>query len=339
MAPMTRNRARPDGVASAAMATYYAQRASAALIITESTHVSPSGIGYSNTPGIYSDAQVAAWAGVADEVHLAGGRIFLQLFHAGRYSHRTLQPGKASPVAPSPIAPSGHAFTPDGPVAFEPPRELSRTEIAQVIDSFRSAATSARLARFDGVELHAASGYLIDQFLRGGSNHRSDLYGGSARNRVRFLVEVTEAVAAVWGASRIGVRLSPLSAVNSMFDANPEETFRTAVDSLNSLGLAYLHIVERVDDPAAGPPFDLGVLRRAWRGPFMVNSGYDFARAAQAVETGRADFVSFGRLFLANPDLPVRLALNAPLNEPDRRTFYSGGDRGYLDYPLLGAPR
>ena len=335
MAPMTRNRSGDDGIPSSAMATYYAQRAGAALIITEATQVSPEGIGYPRTPGIHTHEQVAAWRRITGAVHRRGGRMFLQVCHAGRVSHPSLQPGRRLPVAPSPIAPSGEAMTREGRRPFVTPRELAPREIAALVEQFRSAAEHALAAEFDGVEIHAASGYLIDQFLRDGSNLRGDEYGGSATNRVRLLAEIVEGVTSVWGGDRIGVRLSPLDAFNSMFDLNPEETFGTAVTRLNDFPLAYLHVMERDDSPAAGPCFDIHALHRLWRGPYVVNGGYDFSLAEQTIAEGRADFVSFGRLFLANPDLPVRFARASPLNEPDRATFYGGDDRGYVDYPTL----
>ncbi|ROR32749.1 alkene reductase [Inmirania thermothiophila] len=338
MAPMTRNRA-PDTVPTPLMAVYYAQRAEAGLIITEATQVSPQGVGYPATPGIHTEAQVSGWRRVTQAVHDAGGRIFCQLWHVGRISHPDLQPDGALPVAPSAVRPQGEAFTPQGPKPFVTPRALEADEIPGVIEQFARAAENARRAGFDGVEIHAANGYLIDQFLRDGSNRRTDAWGGPPERRARLLVEVTAAVVEVWGGGRVGVRLSPLNPFNDMRDSNPEATFLCPVRALQRFGLAYLHVTEAgAETPgAAGPAFDLAVLRRAWRGVYVANGGYDPARAAEAVGEGRADAVAFGRLFLANPDLVTRLRLGAPLNEPDPATFYGGGERGYTDYPTLEA--
>jgi len=332
MAPMTRNRAGRDGVPTPMMLTYYVQRASAALIITEATQISPQGVGYPFTPGIHSEQQVHAWQAIVDAVHRLNGRIFLQLFHSGRVSHPTLQPAGALPVAPSAIAPAGEAMTYEGLQQFVVPRALERSDIAGIVREFAIAADHARAAGFDGVEIHAANGYLLDQFLRDGSNQRTDEYGGSIANRLRLLEEVTEVVVAVWGSDRVGVRLSPLNSFNSMQDSYPEATFRSAVLSLNRFSLAYLHLVEEDRSPAAGPHFDLSILRSAWRGVLMANGNYDANRAEAAVASSSADFISFGRLFIANPDLPARLKNGAPLNQPDRASFYGGDERGYIDY-------
>jgi N-ethylmaleimide reductase len=335
MAPMTRNRVGRDGVPTDLTATYYRQRASAALIITEATQISQQGAGYANTPGIHSSEQVAGWKKVTDQVHRLKTHIFLQLFHAGRVSHPTLQPGGALPVAPSPLVPEGYARTYQGPRPFVVPRQLQREEISGIVGQFRTAAQNALAADFDGVEIHAANGYLLDQFLRDGSNRRTDEYGGSVENRVRLLTEVTEAVASTWGNNRVGVRLSPLSSFNSMHDSNPEQTFRAAVERLNSFSLAYLHIVEQDDSPTSGARFDLRELRTVWKNASMVNGGYDRERAEEVLVGEGADFVSFGRPFISNPDLPVRLEKRAPLNQSDRATFYGGDERGYTDYPFL----
>ena len=335
MAPMTRNRVGRDGVPTALNITYYTQRTSAALIITEATQISQQGVGYANTPGIHSLEQVAGWKKVTDQVHRLGSRIFLQLFHAGRVSHPTLQPEGELPVAPSPIAPQGHAMTYEGPQPFVAPRPLERAEVSEIAGQFRTAAQNALAAEFDGVEIHAANGYLLDQFLRDGSNQRSDEYGGPVDSRVRLLNEVTEAVVSIWGSDRVGVRLSPLNSFNSMHDSNPERTFRTTVERLNDFSLAYLHIVEQDDSPASGTSFDLGELRTVWKSASMVNGGYDRERAERALAEGGADFVSFGRPFISNPDLPARLEMGAPLNHSDRATFYGGDERGYTDYPFL----
>jgi N-ethylmaleimide reductase len=335
MAPMTRNRVGRDGVPNDLTLIYYAQRASAALIITEATQISQRGVGYANTPGIHSSEQIVGWQRVTDEVHRQGTHIFLQLFHAGRISHPTLQPGGALPVAPSSLVPEGYAMTYDGPQPFVVPRQLQQGEIPEIVGQFRTAARNASAAGFDGVEIHAANGYLLDQFLRDGSNQRADEYGGSVESRGRLLNEVTEAVVSVWGNDRVGVRLSPLSSFNSMRDSNPALTFRAAVERLNKFSLAYLHIVEQDDSPASGAHFDLRELRTVWKNASIVNGGYDRERAEKALASEGADFVSFGRPFISNPDLPLRLEKGAPLTQSDRTTFYGGDERGYIDYPFL----
>ncbi|MGB6967464.1 MAG: alkene reductase [Xanthobacteraceae bacterium] len=339
MAPMTRNRAGPNNVPVALNATYYAQRASAGLIVTEATQVSPQGTGYPSTPGIHSPEQVAGWKLVTDAVHKAEGRIYLQLWHVGRISHPSLQPGGALPVAPSAIAPVGQAMTYDGMKPFVTPRALETAEIAGIVADYRRGAENAKTAGFDGVELHGANGYLIDQFLRDGSNKRSDRYGGSAANRARLLTEVTEAITGVWGAGRVGVRLSPAAAFNDMADSHPAATFSTAVNELNRFGLAYLHIVEPIagDPVPAGEKPDIRFFRKIWRGALMGNKGYDLARANAVIHDGAADLVSFAALFLANPDLPERLRRGGPFNPPDRKSFYGGSAPGYTDYPAIGA--
>jgi N-ethylmaleimide reductase len=337
MAPLTRNRAGPGNAPTAQNAEYYVQRASAGLIVTEATQVSPQGVGYPGTPGIHSERQVAGWRLVTDAVHAAGGRIFLQLWHVGRISHPSLQPDGALPVAPSAIAPKGEAFTASGPQPFVTPRALETEEIPGIVAQFEHGARLAQAAGFDGVEIHAANGYLIDQFLRDGTNRRSDRYGGSLANRAHLLLEVTEAVAGVWGAARVGVRLSPRSPFNDMSDSDPRATFGHATLALAPFGLAYLHIVEPVGSLPAGTPPLAPDLKAAFDGPLMVNGGYTRALAEAALAAGAADLASFGAAFLANPDLPLRLARNAPLNPPDPATF-SGGDRhGYTDYPPLDA--
>jgi N-ethylmaleimide reductase len=337
MAPMTRNRAGPGNAPTLLNATYYAQRAGAGLIISEATQVSPQGLGYPGTPGIHSADQVAGWKLVTDAVHRAGGRVFLQLWHVGRISHPSLQPGGALPVAPSAIAPTGQAWTLDGMKPYVTPRALATDEIAGVVEDYRRGARHAREAGFDGVELHGANGYLIDQFLRDGSNTRTDRYGGSAANRARFLIEIAEALIGEWGGERVGVRLSPTNPFNDMSDSHPAATFATAVAELNRLGIAYLHIVEpgSGDPVAAGEVPDLRFFRNIWHGVLMANKGYDLERANAVIRDGSADLVSFAALYLANPDLPERFRRGAPLNAPDRKTFYGGAERGYTDYPAL----
>ena len=337
MAPMTRNRAGPGNVPGALNATYYAQRAGAGLIVSEATQVSPQGVGYPGTPGIHSAEQIAGWKLVTEAVHAAGGRIFLQLWHVGRISHPSLQPDGALPVAPSAIAPAGQAMTREGLKPFVTPRALETAEIAGIVEDYRRGARNAKLAGFDGVELHGANGYLIDQFLRDSSNRRNDGYGGSAQNRARFLLEVTQAIVGEWGADRVGVRLSPTNPFNDVADSNPAATFSVAVSALQKFGLAYLHIVEPIatDPLAAGEMPDIRFFRKLWRGALIGNKGYDLARANAAIRDGDADLVAFAVLFLANPDLPERFRRSGPFNTPDRKTFYGGTDAGYTDYPAL----
>jgi N-ethylmaleimide reductase len=338
MAPMTRNRAGPGNVPGALNATYYAQRAGAGLIVSEATQVSPQGLGYPGTPGIHSAAQVEGWRLVTEAVHRAGGRIFLQLWHVGRISHPSLQPGGGLPVAPSAIAPAGQAWTLDGMKPYVTPHALDIEEIAGIVADYRRGARNARQAGFDGVELHGANGYLVDQFLRDGANRRTDRYGGSAENRARFLIEVTQAIVGEWGGDRVGVRLSPTNPFNSMADSHPAASFAAAVGALERCGLAYLHIVEpAASDPvAAGELPDLKFFRKIWRGVLIGNKGYDLDRAEAAIRGGAADLVSFATLFLANPDLPERLRRGGPFNVPDRKTFYGGAAAGYTDYAPLG---
>lgn len=330
MAPMTRNRASAGDVPHRLNAEYYAQRASAGLIVTEASQVSPQGKGYPGTPGIYSAGQVEGWKLVTSAVHARSGRIFLQLWHVGRISHPTLQPDAALPVAPSAIKPAGETFTGKGMEPFVEPRALTTEEIPGIVGQFRDGAANALAAGFDGVEIHAANGYLPDQFLRDGTNRRTDRYGGSPENRARFLLEVTEAVAGIWGADRVGVRLSPAGSFNDMRDSNPQHIFEYAAQQLGNFGLAYLHVVDTGEQP-----FDYPRLRLAFNGTFIINGAYTKARANAALAGGEADLVAFGTLFLANPDLPERFARNTPLNEPDRGTFYGGTEKGYTDYPPL----
>jgi len=338
MAPMTRNRAGPGNAPTALNATYYAQRAGAGLIVAEASQVSPQGLGYPGTPGIHSAEQVAGWKLVTRAVHDAGGRIFLQLWHVGRISHPSLQPGGALPVAPSSIAPAGQAWTLDGMKSYVTPRALDIAELPGIVAQYRDGAANAKAAGFDGVEVHAAHGYLLDQFLRDSTNRRSDGYGGSAANRARLLVEVMEAVAGVWGGERVGVHLSPTNlAFNDISDSNPAETFSTAVRTLDRLGLAYLHLVEPgpADPVGPGPRLDAAFFRPLWRGALVANKAYDLARANTVLRGGAADLVSFATLFIANPDLPERLRRGASLNAPDRKTYYGGGAKGYIEYPPI----
>jgi len=339
MAPLTRNRSTPEGVPGPLNAEYYRQRTSAGLIITEATCIAPTAVGYPLTPGIWSADQVVGWKSVTDAVHAEGGRIFCQLWHVGRISHPSLQPNGQLPVAPSAIAPAGEAITYQGRQAFVTPRALETDELPDLVAQFRHAATQAHAAGFDGVELHAANGYLLDQFLRDGSNRRTDAYGGSVDNRARLLLEVLEAICPVWGADRVGVRLSPVQPFNDMRDSDPQGTFTRVVALLNQFGLAYLHLTEMgTETPgAAGPWFDPLELRELWQDVLMTNASYDRDRANAVLAAGRADLVAFGVPFLANPDLPARYRSGAPLNTPDPATFYGGAEKGYTDYPFLDA--
>jgi len=338
MAPLTRSRAQKGDIPSLLAPEYYRQRAGAGLIIAEATQISPQGKGYAFTPGIYNSAQVEGWQAVTDAVHQAGGHIFLQLWHVGRISHPALQPNGELPVAPSAIKPEGNAFTEQGFVPFVTPRALETDEIPGIIEQYRVASQNALDAGFDGVEIHAANGYLIDQFLRDSTNHRTDAYGGSLENRTRLLNEVTAAVVSVWGTKRVGVRLAPISPANDISDSDPETLFTYVVEQLNKFNLLYLHLVEG----ATGGPrqvengFDLQILRRLFNGIYIGNNGYDRELALTARQQGLVDLVAFGRPFISNPDLVERLKLNAPLNEWDVDTFYGGGAKGYIDYPFLG---
>ena len=336
MAPLTRNRAGAGNVPQAMQVEYYAQRASAGLIVTEATQVSAQGVGYPDTPGIHTADQIKGWRRVTGAVHAQGGRIFLQLWHVGRISHPSLQPDGALPVAPSAIRPDGDAFTASGLQPFVTPRALTLDEIPGIVESFRAGAANALEAGFDGVEIHAANGYLLDQFLRDGSNRRTDAYGGPVENRARLLFEVTDAVAGVWGSDRVGMRLSPINGFNSMSDSDPDATFGHVFRRLSAHGLAYLHVVE-TDFAGAKEKrhYDRDALRAAYRGTYIANGGYDRYRALNAIATGAADLVSFGAPYVANPDLAERFALDAPLNKPDPATFYGGDERGYIDYPFL----
>ena len=337
MSPMTRSRALEGNVPNPLAATYYAQRAAAGLIVTEATQVSPQGVGYVRTPGIHSPEQVAGWRAVTDAVHGAGGLIFAQLWHVGRISQPDFH-GGALPVAPSAIAADGEVFTARGPTKMVTPHALELHELPGIVAQFEKAAENAQTAGFDGVELHGANGYLLDQFLRDGANRRTDAYGGSIRNRARFPLEVTEAVAAVWGADRVGYKVSPNGAFNSMADSDPIATFSYLAGELSKLGLLYLHVTEGVAGlmaPPAGTIPAAPVLRRRFKGALILNGGYDAQSADAAIARGDADLIAFGVPFLANPDLPARYAKQAPLNAPDQSTFYAGEAKGYIDYPAL----
>jgi N-ethylmaleimide reductase len=338
MAPLTRSRADARTLAPRQMnADYYAQRASAGLIIAEATQIMPEGQGYAWTPGIYSDEQIAGWKLVTDAVHAKGGRIVLQLWHVGRISHPDIQPDGKLPVAPSAIRPEGQAFTTDGFKPMVEPRALELDEIPAIIAQYGKAAENARAAGFDGVEVHGANGYLIDQFLRDGTNHRTDAYGGSIENRSRFLLEAVDAAVKAIGADRVGVRLSPLSPFNDISDSNPEPLFVHAVEQLSARGIAYLHVIEgeTQGDRAPDGGFDLGKLRKAFKGVYIGNNNYDAALAAERVAGGDVDLVAFGRPYIANPDLVARIRDGAPLAELDKATLYGGAEKGYTDYPTL----
>ena len=339
MAPLTRSRAQSGDVPSELAPLYYAQRTSAGLIIAEATQISPQGKGYAFTPGIYNEAQVAGWKKVTAAVHAKGGHIFLQLWHVGRISHPSLQPEGALPVAPSAVQPEGKAFTEEGFLPFVTPRALALEELPGIVEQYRHAALLSIEAGFDGVEIHAANGYLLDQFLRDKTNLRTDNYGGSFENRSRLLLEVVEAVTAVVPSDRVGIRLSPISPANDIADSNPQALFSHVVTQLNRFNLAYLHVVEG----ATGGPrsvddgFDLQILRRLFNGVYIANNGYDLALAIQARQDNLADLIAFGRPFIANPDLVERLKTGAPLNELDPNTLYGGDARGYTDYQALNA--
>lgn len=347
MAPLTRNRA-PGAIPTALMQTYYRQRASAGLIITEATAISHQGQGYADVPGIWSPEQVAAWNKITDPVHADGGKIVVQLWHVGRISHTDLQPGNQAPVAPSAItAKSKTVLIRDGLASFvetSPPRALWLNELPGIVDDYRHAARCAIEAGFDGVEVHGANGYLLDQFLRSGSNQRDDAYGGSIDNRARLLIDVMQAITQEIGGDRVGLRLSPVTPANDASDPDPQPLFEHVVRALGPLNLAYLHLIEGATGAArdyvqGNKAFDYAAMRAQYRaaggtGAWMVNNGYD-RNLAQDALTQDADLVAFGRLFIANPDLPRRLREGAPLNAPDRATFYGGADKGYTDYPAL----
>ena len=335
MAPLTRSRApKETGVPQDLNVTYYQQRASAGLIVTEATPISAMGHGYILLPGIYTDAQVAGWKKVTDAVHAAGGKIVLQLWHVGRISHPSLLPNGVLPVAPSAIKPAGKAFTYEGLVDFVEPRTLDASEIPAILQEYVHATKCALKAGFDGVEIHAANGYLLDQFLRDGSNKRTDNYGGSFENRTRLLMEVTKAVVEVAGADKTGLRLSPANPFNDMQDSNPQALFNYVTEQLNQFNLAYLHVVEG-GMAADVPDFDFVAMRKLFKGSYMANFGYDKARGNAAIASGHADVIAYGVPFIANPDLVERYKIDAPLNEANSKTFYGGAEKGYTDYPFL----
>ena len=343
MAPMTRSRAgQPGDIPSRLNALYYTQRASAGLIVTEGAQISAQGKGYPWTPGIHTEAQIEGWRGVAKAVHARGGHLFLQLWHVGRISHPLLQPEGQLPVAPSAIPPKGEAFVVNeqgqpAMVPFVTPRALELSEIPDLINQYVQAAKNALLAGMDGVEIHAANGYLLDQFISSGTNRRNDAYGGSIPNRIRLLLEVTDAVSRICGAERVGVRISPFGTFNDMSDEAPEALFEAIADALSSRRMGYLHLVDPTFEGEAsirsrGQQL-MASIRQRFEGTLILCGGYDRARADTALLEGRADLIGFGRPFLSNPDLPMRLQTHAPLNLPDPSHFYGGGIQGYVDYP------
>lgn len=338
MAPLTRGRAdEPNGdiPGSTMNVDYYRQRSGAGLIISEGTQISPVGKGYMATPGIYSDAQVEGWKHITQAVHAAGSKIIAQIWHVGRITHPDLT-GGAQPVAPSAIQPKVVAYTPNGKVDVPVPHALTTTEIKDVVQQFRQAAANAIRAGFDGVEIHGANGYLVDQFIRDGANQRTDEYGGSIENRCRFALEVVDACVAEIGAGRVGIRLSPLTPFNDSFDSNPQAVYGHLVEALNKRGIAFIHFIEgATGGPRDVPGFDYAWARQAFKGTYIANNGYDRQLAIDAIESGKADAIAFGRLFISNPDLVERLKLDAALNKPNPSTFYTPGPVGYTDYPTL----
>lgn len=346
MAPLTRNRAGAGRVPTELMATYYRQRANpqtgAGLIVTEASQISPMGQGYLDTPGIYNDEQVAAWRRVTDAVHAEGGRIVIQLWHVGRISHSSLLPGGAAPVSSSARVAQTKTYIAEGFAPVSAPRALATEEIPAIVEDYRLAARRAMDAGFDGVEIHAANGYLLEQFLRDSVNDRTDAYGGSVANRSRFLLEVARAISAEIGGGRTAIRISPITPANDIGqDSDAQALFTHVVAGLAPLGLAYCHVVEGA---TGGPrdlssqgvaPFDYAALKALFPGAWMVNNGYDRAMALDVVASQAADLVAFGRPFIANPDLGRRLREGAPWNSPDSKTFYGGGAKGYTDYPTL----
>ncbi len=337
MAPLTRNRAVAGFVPNPLAIEYYGQRASAGLLITEASQVSQQGQGYQDTPGIYTKEQVAGWRKVTDRVHERGGHIYIQLWHVGRISHTTLQENGGAPVAPSAIRANTKTFVGGSFADVSEPRALELGEIPGIIDSFKRASANALEAGFDGVEIHGANGYLLDQFAKDGSNKRTDAYGGSIENRARLMIEVAQAVAAEAGADRTGIRISPVTPANDVSDSNPQPLFDHIVDQLNALKLIYIHVIEgATGGPRDNAPFDYDSLRKRFSGTYIANNGYNFKLATEVLDKNKADLIAFGKPFISNPDLVERLKLGAPLNDFDKATFYGGGAKGYTDYPVLG---
>ncbi|RVU01186.1 alkene reductase [Novosphingobium umbonatum] len=344
MPPLTRMRADPQGVPHPLAPEYYGERATpGGFQVAEATQATPYGKGYPGTPGIHSPEQVEAWKKVTNAVHAKGGTIFLQIWHVGRSSHSSFQPGGLLPVAPSAIPITGlQALTPEWKsVPYETPRALELDEIPGIVETFRQGARNAMAAGFDGVEVHGANGYLLEQFLHDHSNKRTDIYGGSIENRARLLLEVTQAVIDVFGADRVGVRLSPFGTYNDVGDSDPIKLYTYVLSELNKLDIAYLSLIEARSAASMEiqTPQSTAELRALWPKPLIVAGGFTRATAQDAIRDGRADAVAFGRQFIANPDLPERFRLNAPLNDYDRSTFYGGGGAGYVDYPALETVR
>ena len=337
MAPLTRNRVtRENNAANGLIAEYYRQRASAGLIISEASQISQQGQGYIWTPGVYTPEQIAGWRKTTEALHRAGGQIFIQLSHVGRVSHVALQPGGKAPVSSSAIAAKTRTMLKNGFVEVSTPRELETHEIPGIVADYAKAARNAKEAGFDGVELHGANGYLIDQFLRDGVNKRTDAYGGSLDNRVRFAVEVVEAILCEWNASRVGIRIAPASPANDCADSDPQTTFCYLAERLSRLNIGFLHVVEGATGGERDyAPFDYRALRSSFSGAYIANNAYTQKMGEEAIASGAADLVAFGRAFIANPDLIERFRRDAPLNEPNRETFYGGDGRGYTDYPAL----
>lgn len=337
MSPLTRCRADMDGHVGALQATYYRQRATAGLIITEATAVVPEGRGGPGIPGLWDDAHVESWRGVTEAVHAQGGRIFCQLWHAGRISHSSLHPRGLPPVNASPMRQPGQVVSVNGPVDYEPSRELTLEEIPVVIAAFRTAALRAQAAGFDGVEVHGAHSYLLDSFTRSMTNHRSDAYGGSMINRARMLLDTVAAVAEVWGGHRTAVRLAPIGQAYGAWDSHPEPLFTYIIDRLNDLGVGFLDMVEGDTGVSreVSPSFDLQILRRRFAGTVIANNLYNRALALEARREDRADLIAFGRDFIGNPDLVARLRDNAPLTQAGREAYYTGGPKGYVDFEPL----
>ena len=341
MAPLTRSRAKDGTDAPTDLnAEYYRQRAGAGLIVAEATQISKQGQGYLATPGIYASEQVDGWRKVTKAVHDAGGLIFLQLWHVGRISHTALQPGGAAPVAPSAIAAKTKTYIKSGFVDVSKPRALDSEEIPGIIRNYLNAAENAERAGFDGVELHAANGYLLDQFQRDGANKRQDAYGGSIDNRTRLTIEALLTLCRVFPKERVGIRLSPVSHANDLEDSDPTALFTYLVREIDALKIAYMHVIEgETQGPRDLQGFDFQAMRKAFRGTYIANNGYDGASAEKAVASGDADLVAFGRAFISNPDLPERLRKDAPLTPDDRDTWYGGDAKGYTDYPALAEAR
>lgn len=338
MAPLTRNRAGPGFVPGDLALEYYGQRASAGLLISEATQISQQGQGYQDTPGIYSQAQIDGWRKVTTAVHAKGGRIFLQLWHVGRVSHVDLQENGAAPAAPSAIRAETKTFVNDGFVDVSEPRALELHELPGIVDDFRKAAANAIEAGFDGVEIHSANGYLLDQFAKDGANIRTDAYGGSIENRARLMLEVTAAVVDEIGAAHTGIRISPASPANGVSSSAAQAQFDYIVDQLDALGIVYIHVVEgATGGPRDIAPFDFGSLRRRFNNTYIANNGYDLELAVSGLAEGKADLFAFGRPFIANPDLVERLKTHAPLANLDPATLYGGGSAGYTDYPAIAA--